>query len=412
MTSTVPITGGTMPALHVDDLALFGGTPSFADKRHVGRPNMGDKARFLARFDDIWESRWLSNHGPYVQAFEKQVTEILGVRHCIATSSGTMALEMAIRGLGLTGEVIVPSFTFIATAHALQWQGITPVFADVDDSQTLDPDRIESLITSRTSGILGVHLWGQPCAVEALDAIAKRHGLHLFFDASHAFGCSHHGQMIGHFGEAEVFSFHATKFVHALEGGAVVTNSDQLAANLRRLVNHGVGADGHVESVGTNGKMNEMAAAMGLTSFEQMTPLIAHNQTIYHAYRRHLADLPGVVLFPFDETERCNYQYVVLTIDPEVTGISRDRLVDLLQAENVLARRYFHPGCHAQEPYRTTDPDAVRHLPKTVQFAEQVMVLPTGTAMSEADVATIGRIIRLAVSHGREISRRWPTTAV
>lgn len=397
-----------MPAKTVDDLALFGGPPAFAEKRHVGRPNLGDKSRFLERFDDIWESRWLSNHGPYVQAFERRVAEILGVRHCIATSSGTMALEIAIRSLGLSGEVIVPSFTFIATAHALQWHGITPVFADVDDSQTLDPERIEALITPRTTGILGVHLWGRPCAVEALEAQADRHGLKLLFDASHAFGCSHNGRMIGHFGQAEVFSFHATKFVHALEGGAVVTNDDTVAERLRRLVNHGVGAHGQVEGVGTNGKMNEMAGAMGLTSLEQMDAFIAHNRTLYHAYRDRLQDLPGVTLFAFDESERGNFQYIVLTIDPAVTGISRDRLVDVLQAENVLARRYFHPGCHAQEPYRTLDPKAADRLPKTVQLADQVMVLPTGMAISEADVATICGILRLAVAHGEAISRRWP----
>jgi dTDP-4-amino-4,6-dideoxygalactose transaminase len=392
--------------MRLDDLALFGARPAFADHLHVGRPNLGDKAAFLARIDDIWEHRRLSNHGPYVRAFEQRVAETLGVRHCIATSSGTMALEIAIRALGLSGEVIVPSFTFIATAHALQWHGITPVFADVDDRHNLDPRQIESLITPRTTGILGVHLWGRPCDVEGLETLARKHGLRLLFDASHAFGTSYHGRMIGHFGEAEVFSFHATKFVNALEGGAIVTNDDSVARIARRMINHGQDDKGGASGVGTNGKMNEIAAAMGLTSLAQMDAVIAHNRDMHHAYRQHLADLPGVRLLDYDEAERCNYQYIVLEVDDTVTGISRDLLVEVLQAENVLAKRYFHPGCHAQEPYRSQDPQAYQRLSRTGILANHVMVLPTGTGVTAEDVARIGEIIRLAVSHGAEITRR------
>jgi dTDP-4-amino-4,6-dideoxygalactose transaminase len=394
--------------MHLDHFALFGASPAFDRKVHVGQPNLGDRERFLERVNDIWDRRWLSNHGPYVQEFERRIAEQVGVKHCIATCNGTIALEIAIRALDLQGEVIVPSFTFIATAHALQWQAITPVFCDVDASHNMDPQQLESLITPRTSGILGVHLWGRPCNIEALQILSEKHRLRLMFDASHAFGCSHRGRMIGQFGEAEVFSFHATKFINAQEGGAIVTNSDELAEKLRWMKNFGFSDYDKVDYIGTNGKMTEMAAAMGLTSLDSLDEFIDHNRAMYQVYRRHLADLPGVTLIRYDEQERANYQYVIVEIDEGVTGISRNHLVELLHAENILARRYFHPGCHAQEPYRSYYPHAKLLLPATQRLAQRVMALPTGTGVSTDDVTRICDIVRFAVRHGSDIMRRWP----
>ena len=213
---------------NLTDLAAFGGAPAFQDPLHVGRPNIGNRARLLERIEDLLSRKWLTNNGPYVQEFENHICEITGAKHCIAMCNGTIALELAIRALELSGEVIVPSFTFIATAHALQWQQITPVFCDINpQSHTIDPNRVEELITPRTSGIIGVHLWGRACDADALEEIAERRNLRLIFDAAHAFACSSGGRMIGNFGEAEVFSFHATKFLNASEGGAVVTNNGE-----------------------------------------------------------------------------------------------------------------------------------------------------------------------------------------
>ena len=184
-------------------------------KLHVGRPNVGNRERLIERINNILDRRWLTNNGPYVQEFEQRVAELLGVNHCIAMCNGTIALEIAIRAMDLSGEVIMPSYTFIATAHALQWQQITPVFCDIREyPHNIDPNRIEGLITPKTSAIIGVHAWGIPCDVEAIQDIALRHDLKVMYDAAHAFGCSHGGRMIGSFGEAEVFSFHATKFVN------------------------------------------------------------------------------------------------------------------------------------------------------------------------------------------------------
>jgi dTDP-4-amino-4,6-dideoxygalactose transaminase len=392
--------------MDLDDLALLGGTPAFDQKRHVGQPNLGDRERFLARVNDIWDRRWLSNHGPYVDEFERAIAQRVGAKHAIAACNGTIALEIAIRALGMTGEVIVPSFTFIATAHALQWQGITPLFGDVDASHNLDPAQIESLITPKTTGIIATPLCGRPAAIEALSEIARRRGLKLLFDAAHAFGCTHKGEPIGRFGDAEVFSFHATKFVNAFEGGAIVTNSDDLAQKARWMKNFGFSDYDRVDYIGTNGKMTEVAAAMGLTSLESLETFVAHNQVNYHVYQEHLAGIPGLSLIRFDEGERCNYQYVITEIDEAVTGISRDLLVELLHAENVLARRYFHPGCHAQEPYRSYYPHAKLLLPRTLALASQVMALPTGTGMDADAIRRICGIVRLAIDHGHEITAR------
>lgn len=391
----------------VDELAIFGAPSTFAEALHVGSPNVGDRGRLLMRINDILDRRWFTNNGIYVQEFERNLAAIVGVKHCIAMCNATVALEIAIRVLGLRGEVIVPSFTFIATAHALQWQALKPVFCDVD-SQThnLDPRRVEELITPRTSGIIGVHLWGRPCDVEALTEVAARRGLKLLFDAAHALGCSARGRMIGGFGQAEVFSFHATKFCNAFEGGAVATDDDDLAASLRLMRNFGFAGYDRVVSLGTNGKMSEISAAMGLTSLESLDEFIAVNRHHYHQYQAALRDLPGVRMLAYDESERANYQYIVLELDEAVTRISRDQLIELLWAENVIARRYFYPGCHRLEPYRSIDPQSGKMLPVTEWLAERVLQLPTGTSVGPEQVSTMCQLIRLAVSQGEAISRR------
>lgn len=391
----------------VDQLAVFGGMPAFTEKLHVGHPNIGNRERLLERINDLLDRRWLTNNGPYVQEFEQRIADVIGVKHCIAMCNATVALEIAIRAAGLTGEVIVPSMTFIATAHALQWQEITPVFCDIDpESYNIDPRRVEEMITPRTSGIIGVHLWGRPCDVEALAEIARRWNLKLLYDAAHAFGCSYKGQMIGSFGDAEVFSFHATKFFNTFEGGAVTTNDDDLAAKIRLMKNFGFAGYDNVIYIGTNGKMSEVSAAMGLTGLESLHEFIATNYRNYKQYQRELADILGVQLVTYDETEKCNYQYIVLEIDEQVTQISRDQLAEILHAENVLARRYFYPGCHRMEPYRSYFPHAGLLLPETEKLAKRVLSLPTGTAVGPAEISKICQIIRLVVAHGPEVRER------
>lgn len=395
----------------IEELAIFGGKCAFEEKLHVGRPNIGNRERLLERINDILDRRWLTNAGPYVRELEGAIAELLGVQHCIAMCNGTVALENAIRGLGLKGEVIIPSFTFVATAHALQWQEITPVFCDVDPrTHNIDPLQVERMITPRTTGIIGVHLWGRPCDVEALAEIAGRHNLKLLFDAAHAFGCSRKGLMIGSFGDAEVFSFHATKFFNTMEGGAIATDDDELAAKIRLMKNFGFTDYDRVEYLGVNGKMNEISGAMGLTALESMEEFISVNRENHRMYGRELEDLPGVNLLAYDEAEKCNFQYVVLEIDETVTHISRDHLIEILHAENILARRYFYPGCHRMEPYRSYFPHAGLVLPETERLVNQVFSLPTGTGVAGEDIKGICHILRLVVENASEVGSRLQLT--
>jgi dTDP-4-amino-4,6-dideoxygalactose transaminase len=371
---------------------------AFKEKLYVGRPNIGNREVLLNRINDMLDRRWFTNNGPFVQEFEQQLQEYLGVKHCIAMCNATIALEITTRALGLKGEVIVPAFTFVATAHSLQWQEITPVFCDIDPvTHTLDPEQVERMITPRTTGIIGVHLWGRACNVEALTDIAERRNLKLVLDAAHAFGCSYNGKMIGGFGEAEVFSFHATKFFNTFEGGLVATNSDELAEKIRLMKNFGFHGFDNVVYIGTNGKMTEVCAAMGLTNMESLDEFIIINRHNYEYYRQGLAGIPGITLLTYNEKEQSNYQYIVLEVDETKFGVSRDRLVEVLHSNNVIARRYFYPGCHRMEPYRSYFPHAGLLLPRTEEVSQRVILLPSGTAVCKEDIAKICEIFRQAM---------------
>ncbi len=393
--------------LDLTDLAIFSGRPAFSEKLHVGRPNIGCKERLLQRIEDALDRRWLTNNGPLVREFEQKLAAFLGVKHCIAMCNATIALEIVSRALDLKGEVIVPSFTFVATAHALQWQEITPVFCDVDpETHNIDPEQIEALITPRTTGIVGVHVWGRPCNIERLTEICRQRNLKLMFDAAHAFGCSYNDMMVGNFGEAEIFSFHATKFFNTFEGGAVTTNSDELAQKIRLMKNFGFAGTDQVIYIGTNGKMNEISAAMGLTSLESFDEFVQTNYQNYQTYQRGLIGVPGIKVIDYNETEKNNYQYIIVEIDETAAGINRDQLVEILWAENILARRYFYPGCHQMEPYRSYFPHASLLLPQTNRLTQRVLSLPTGTAVGTVEIELICRIIRLIVEQSKAVQAR------
>lgn len=380
------------------DLAINGAPPAFDTSLHVGRPNIGDRAAFLQRVNDILDNQWLTNNGPTVQEFERRVAAELGVKHCVAMCNGTIALEIAIRALGLEGEVIVPSWTFVATAHSLYWQGITPVFADIDPAtHNLDPAAVRRMITPRTTGIIGVHLWGRAAPVDELQAIAREHGLKLMFDAAHAFGSTCKGQSIGRFGQCEVFSFHATKAFNTMEGGAVTTDSDALAETMRLMRNFGFKGYDNVVHPGTNGKMIEVCAAMGLTNLERFGEIVAANRRGHDAYREALADIPGVTLLGYDPGERNSHHYAVIEVD-DACAATRDEVVAALHAENVLARRYFWPGAHRMQPYRDLFPHAGLMLPHTTRLAERVVVLPAGGALAAEQLDTLCAVLRVVCS--------------
>ena len=376
-----------------EDVMKDGGS-GFSDPVHVGRPNVGDKQAFLNYVDGIFERNWLTNDGELVRELERQVATYHDVRHCIAMCNGTIALEIAIRALGLEGEVIVPSYTFVATAHALHWQAIRPVFADIDpNTHNLDPRSVERMITPRTTGIIGVHLWGRPAPVEELKAIADNHGIKLMFDAAHAFGCSSDCKMVGSFGNCEVLSFHATKFFNTFEGGAVLTNDDELAETLRLMRNFGFSGMDNVIHPGTNGKMTEIAAAMGLVNLKGIDEVIECNRRNYEVYQSEFSDVPGIKMLSYSNSEKNNYQYVVIEVGDEFPA-SRDEVVKRLNEKNVRARKYFWPGCHNMTPYKDLYPDAGSSLPETVAIAERVVVLPTGMTLSAESVRKIATIVK------------------
>jgi dTDP-4-amino-4,6-dideoxyglucose len=383
----------------VNDLALLGGPAEFETELVIGRPNVGNRREFFRRLDGALDRGWLSNNGPLVREFESRVAAIAGTRHCVATCNATMALQLVLRAADLRGEIIVPSLTFAATAHAVAWLGLTPVFCDVDPrTSTIDAGHALRLINRRTSGILAVHLWGRPNALDELDKVARDAGIRLFYDAAHAFGATWQGRPVGGFGDAEAFSFHATKFVNSLEGGAIVTNDDELAGRVAKLRNFGITGVDQVSYVGINAKMSEAAAAMGLTSLDSMEQFREHNARLYHSYRSGLDGIVGVRVLAFDERERNNYQYAVLEIDDDAAPMTRDLLCQVLTEENVMARRYFYPGCHQMAPYQGRT-----RLPHTELLARRSLVLPTGMAVSEADAARICALIRFAVDHTPEL---------
>ena len=349
----------------------------------------------MARVEAMLDSRWLTNNGPLVLELEARLADYLGVRHVVAMCNGTIALEVAVRALGLKGEVILPSYTFISTAHILQWQEITPVFADIDPvTHNIDPRSVERMITSRTSGIIGVNLWGRAAPIEELAEIARLRHLSLMFDSAHAFGATYRGRSLGAFGRAEVFSFHATKFFNCFEGGAVTTNEDELATTIRYMRNFGFMTYDKAVHIGTNGKMPEICAAMGLTNLDSLEVVVEANRANLAAYETALAGIDGVSVLPYDPREKSNFQYVVVEVDPSFAA-TRDEVVMALHAEGILARKYFWPGCHNMQPYRDLYPDAGLLLPNTKAVAERVIVLPTGTTLPPDAIEVIASVFRV-----------------
>jgi len=379
------------------DLAINGAPPAFSEALHVGKPNVYNRSGFLSRVEEILDSNWLTNDGPMVQELEQKIADRLNVKHCVAMCNGTTALEVAIRALGLTGEVIVPAWTFVATAHALYWQGITPVFADIDPlTHNLDPASVKKMINPRTSGIIGVHLWGRASPIDELQEIADKYRIKLFFDAAHAFDSVYKGEKIGRFGECEVFSFHATKAFNTMEGGAITTDDDKLAEIIRLMRNFGFSGYDNVIYPGINGKMTEVSAAMGLANLSCFDSIIEHNYNIYNSYRLELFDINGIELLSYKNKES-NFHYIVVEVK-ENCSVSRDVIVSALHAENILARKYFWPGVHNMHPYNKMLDTPRCNLLETDKLSNKIIVLPNGAGVTELDVKLICSVIRMLVN--------------
>jgi dTDP-4-amino-4,6-dideoxygalactose transaminase len=361
---------------------------------YVGAPNAGDCERLINRITEIVSSGRLTNNGPCVREFEEKLSVRLGVKHCVAVCNGTMALILAVRALRLRGQVILSSLSFVAAANVLEWHGIQPVFCDIDPlTCNLDPGHAERLVNDRTSAILPTHLWGRPCDVDSIEAIAQQCGIPVLYDAAHAFLCSRQGVMVGNFGAAEVFSFHATKFFNTIEGGAIATNDDTLADRLRALRNFGfTNENRQVEEVGINGKMTEIAAAWGLNSLERVDDFVDTNQRNYLLYSNGLEDISGIRLLRYNQSERSNFQYVIIEVAGCPVGLNRDKLMKGLAAGGVFAKPYFDPPCHLLDAYRKKY--GIISLPETERIAPRLLALPTGTSIGPREIEYICGLIR------------------
>lgn len=355
---------------------------------HVGCPNLGSRKRLHERIDAIYDARWLTNDGRMVRLFESRIAECTGAAHAIAVSNGTTALELMLQAVAPHGgEVILPSYTFVATAHAVRRSGLTPVFVDIEPhTHTLDPARVREARTAKTVAILGVHLWGH-LPTPYMEQIADAANIPLLYDAAHAFGCRRSAPL-GSFGLASALSFHATKFVNSAEGGAIITNDAPLAQRLRLSRNFGFSGPDAVVAWGTNAKMSEVHAAIGITSLEAMEEIVAHNRAIHAVYAEALDGIAGVTLMHPPPGVETNAQYVVLDV------AQRDRVLEALHRENVFARRYFWPGVHRMEPY--CHERQRFELQVTEHVAAGSLVLPTGTAVSEAAAREVARLVREA----------------
>jgi dTDP-4-amino-4,6-dideoxygalactose transaminase len=358
-------------------LAILGGDALFPEPLYVARPRVPNTTLFGDLLARVFNSHWFTNDGPLLKQLEERLRLRLGVEFCAAFCNGTIALQAALRSLNLSGEVITTPFTFPATVHAIEWNGLTPVFCDVDrETYNLDPARAAELVTSRTSAILPVHVFGEPCDVIGIKRLAEEKGLKVVYDAAHAFGVSYQGKPIGCWGDLSILSFHATKLFHTCEGGAVVGPQEARFRSLALLRNFGIVDEDEVRGVGLNGKMSELHAATGLCLLDLVDQEIEARGRLSVRYRAGLATVEGLTFQRVAAETTPNYAYQTVEVDPERFGLARDELHLALRAENIITRRYFHPLCSENESYRHLPSAQPWRLPNAHRLAGRILCLP------------------------------------
>jgi dTDP-4-amino-4,6-dideoxygalactose transaminase len=383
-----------------DRPAANGGQPLFPNGLPLARPEVADPGSVARATAEILASGVLTN-GPYVHRLEETAADYLGVRHCIAVSSCTAGLMLALRVSGLSGDVVLPSFTFSATAHAVAWNGLRPVFTDIrPDTLLLDPAAAARATGMRTSAILATHTYGTPCDVESLSRVAKRNGVRLFFDAAHAFGSRRGQTMIGGFGDAEVFSLSPTKVLIAGEGGIIATNDDALAERCRYGRDYGNPGDYDTRFVGLNARMSELHAATALASFSDLEERIARRNQLTERYRKALDEVDGIDFPAVTEGDRSTFKDFTVLVDAERFGMDAATLATALAAEGIQTRRYYSPPVHRQRAYRTVGLSNGA-LPVTDAAAARVLTLPLWTGMDDEQIDRVGlAVARLARPRG------------
>lgn len=320
---------------------------------NVTRSSMPDFDEYTNEIKELWDSRWLTNMGVKHKQFQSDLKNYLNVEQVDLFCNGHMALEMAIQAMNLTGEVITTPFTFASTTHAIVRNGLTPVFCDIDpDTFTIDTTKIESLITDKTSAIIPVHVYGNICNVEEIERIAKKYNLKVIYDAAHAFGVKYKGVGVGNFGDASMFSFHATKVFHSVEGGAVCFKDEDYGLELYRLKNFGIRGLETVDAVGANAKMNEFCAAMGICNLRHIDGEIEKRKAVVQRYRQNLENIDGIRLSPIQRDVQSNYAYFPVLFDKEKFGLSRDDVYTVLRENGIGARKYFYPLTNTFDCYK------------------------------------------------------------
>lgn len=363
--------------------------PIFEKPVYITRPIMPSLEKFIEETRAVFGSAILTNTGPYSLEFENSLEEYLCVNDCAVFCNGTVALQLAISAFGLGGEIITTPFTFPATVHVIAWNHINPVFCDIDpETFNIDASKIESLVTSETSAILPVHVYGVPCDVEAIGRIAKRHGLRVIYDAAAAFGVQVNGKSIGSFGDASMLSFHATKLFNTMEGGALTSSDGEFMERVRKLRNFGIISETEVSGLGINGKLNELQSIFGLLLLEKVATEIKKRKAIYRRYVERLENVPGISFQKVPNGTEYNYQCFPIMIDPSKFRLNRDELAVVLQSENVYPRRYFFPLCSNYPIYKDLPSSAPRLLTVANQVADNVLCLPIygGLGIDKVDV--------------------------
>jgi len=379
--------------------AIHGGQPLFTQRFRFIRPTLPALDSVMGTYRSAYENGLITN-ADIVGKFEAAVAERLQVKHCVAVSSCTSGLMMSLRGLGVTGEVIIPSFTFFATGHSARWNGLTPVFADCDpDTWNVDVADVERKITERTKALLIVHLYGNPANVETLTKIAERHNLKLIFDGAHAFGSQYRGKPIGSFGNAEVFSLSPTKLLVAGEGGLVTTNDASLAKAIRLMRNYGDGGAYDPEWIGMNARMSEFNAALGLAGLPEVDERVRRRNQIARMYDEHLADLPGLRFQKVDHRDVSTFKDYSIHVTPEPFGMTRDELAEVLLAENIETKKYFYPPMHMQTLYQQFYKASGRDLKMTEQVTGGILSLPIYELLPDSTIEKVSLAVRRLANH-------------
>jgi len=357
--------------------AILGGEPAFAEPVYFTRPAVPNRDRLADLIDHVCESRWFTNEGMLVASLEERLAERLGVQWCAAFCNGTTALQAALHVLDLSGEVITTPFTFPATVHAIAWSGLVPVFCDIDpDTYNLDPEAAAALVSERTSALLPVHVFGNPCDVEALERLAARHDLRVVYDAAHAFGVSAGGRGIGTWGDLTALSFHATKVFHTAEGGAVAGAGAELFDRIASLRNFAIRDEDEVRGIGINGKMSEVHAALGLALLDRVDDETSARACLRARYMERLAGVAGVRFQRVAPDTEPNHAYFTIDIDAQGFGLTRDQVRSGLMYENIVARRYFSPLCSENPYYRRLPSASPDRLPNAHAAAARILCLP------------------------------------